>query len=239
MSRLNWLHLVPGEAGTTARAAVAPSLLACDFARMADEIAAVERAGVEFLHLDVMDGHFVNNITFGPPLVKAVDRVAKVPLDTHLMIEHPDRYIGAFLDAGADILTIHVEASSDPRRDLRAIRARGRRSGLAFNPDTQVAEIEPFLEEIDLLLVMSVVPGFGGQSFIDAVLHDAEKAARLRERLGLRFAIEMDGGINPETARRARGAGVDILVAGTAIFRTPDYAAAVRDIRGTGGGGAA
>jgi ribulose-phosphate 3-epimerase len=240
---LNWSHLVPGDVAANAvagsHAAVAPSLLACDFARLAEEIGAVERAGVEFLHLDVMDGHFVNNITFGPPLVKAVDRVATVPLDTHLMIDRPDRYIGAFLDAGADILTIHVEASTDTRRDLRAIRARGRKSGLAFNPDTAVAEIEPFLEEVDLLLVMSVVPGFGGQSFIDAVLHDAEKAVRIRERLGLRFAVEMDGGINPETARRARSAGVDILVAGTAIFRTPDYAAAVRDIRGSGGPGAA
>ena len=217
-----------------AAVAVAPSLLACDFSRLAEEVRAVERAGVEFLHLDVMDGHFVNNITFGPPLVRAVDRVSTVPLDTHLMIEHPDRYIGPFLDAGADILTIHVEASGDPRRDLRAIRARGRKAGLAFNPDTQVGDIEPFLEEIDLLLVMSVVPGFGGQSFIDAVLKDAERAARLRERLGLSFAIEIDGGINPETAARARSAGVDILVAGTAIFRTPDYAAAIRDIRGDG-----
>jgi ribulose-phosphate 3-epimerase len=215
--------------------AVAPSLLACDFTRLADEIRAVERAGVEFLHLDVMDGHFVRNITFGPPLVKAIDHVASVPLDTHLMIEHPDRYLDAFLDAGADVLTIHVEASSDPRRDLRAIRARGAKCGLAFNPDTPVADVEPFLEEIDLLLVMSVVPGFGGQGFIDAVLSDVAKAARLREKLGLRFAIEIDGGIVPETARRARAVGVDILVAGTAIFRTPDYAASIRAIRGAGG----
>jgi ribulose-phosphate 3-epimerase len=230
---LSWSHLVRADAGAAAAgAAVAPSLLACDFARLADEIRAVERAGVEFLHLDVMDGHFVRNITFGPPLVKAIHRVATVPLDTHLMIEHPDRYLDAFLDAGADILTVHVEASSDPRRDLRAIRARGAKSGLAFNPDTPVSEVEPYLEELDLLLVMSVVPGFGGQSFIDAVLSDVEKAARLRERLRLRFAIEIDGGIVPETAERARSAGADILVAGTAIFRTPDYAAAIRAVRG-------
>jgi ribulose-phosphate 3-epimerase len=212
--------------------AVAPSLLACDFARLAEEVAAVERTGVEFLHLDVMDGHFVNNITFGPPLVKTVAGVATVPLDTHLMIERPDRYIGPFLDAGTHILTIHVEASLEPRRDLRAIRSRGRKAGLALNPDTPFADVEPYLEELDLLLVMSVVPGFGGQSFIDSVLPDVEKAVRLREKLGLRFAIEIDGGITPETARQARSAGVDILVAGTAIFRTPDYAAAVAALRG-------
>lgn len=233
---MNWSHLVHAEAAKGARekVAVAPSLLACDFARLGEEIAAVEKAGVEFLHLDVMDGHFVNNITFGPPLVKTIDRVAGAPLDTHLMIEHPDRYIGPFLDAGADILTIHVEASSDPRRDLRAIRARGRKSGLAFNPNTPVSDVEPYLEEVDLLLVMSVVPGFGGQSFMDSVLGDVERAVRLRDKLGLKFAVEIDGGINPETAARARSAGVDILVAGTAIFRTPDYAASIRAIRGPG-----
>lgn len=180
-----------------------------------------------------MDGHFVNNITFGPVLVKAIDQLATVPLDTHLMIENPDRYIAPFLDAGADILTIHVEASSDPRRDLRAIRTRGKKAGLSLNPDTPIADIEPYLEELDLLLVMSVVPGFGGQSFMDEVLPGLTKAAKLRDRLGLTFAIEIDGGINPQTAARAREAGADILVAGTAIFRTPDYGAAVAAIRGS------
>ncbi|MCI0452927.1 MAG: ribulose-phosphate 3-epimerase [Candidatus Latescibacteria bacterium] len=231
---MSWSHLVPTDRtrATSARTAVAPSLLACDFSRLAEEISAVEKAGVEFLHLDVMDGHFVNNITFGPVLVKAIDKLASVPLDTHLMIAHPDRYIGAFLDAGADILTVHVEASTDPRRDLRAIRARGKKAGLSLNPDTPVSAVEPFLEELDLLLVMSVVPGFGGQSFIDAVLPDVAKAAKLRERLGLTFAIEIDGGINPDTAAQSREAGVDILVAGTAIFKTPDYAAAIAALRG-------
>lgn len=211
---------------------MAPSLLACDFSRLADEIHDVEKADIEFLHLDVMDGHFVNNITFGPVMVKAISKLATVPLDTHLMIEHPDRYIGHFLEAGADILTVHVEASSDPRRDLRTIRARGKKAGLSLNPDTPLSAVEPFLEELDLLLVMSVVPGFGGQTFIDAVLADLAKAAKLRERLKLTFAIEIDGGINPETAARSRDAGADILVAGTAIFRNPDYAAAVAAIRG-------
>ncbi|HEU4929944.1 MAG TPA: ribulose-phosphate 3-epimerase [Candidatus Krumholzibacteria bacterium] len=229
---MSWSHLVHSTHAKSALTAVAPSLLACDFSRLEEEIGAVEKAGVEFLHLDVMDGHFVNNITFGPVLVKAIDKLATVPLDTHLMIENPDHYIGPFLDAGADILTIHVEASHDVRRDLRAIRARGKKAGLSLNPDTLLSDVEPYLEELDLLLVMSVVPGFGGQAFMDDVLPNVTKAAKLRDRLGLTFAIEIDGGVNPETASRAREAGADILVAGTAIFRTPDYAASIAAIRG-------
>lgn len=215
-----------------ARAAVAPSLLACDFAHLADEIAAVEREGVEFLHLDVMDGHFVKNITFGPPLVKSIAGVAKTTLDTHLMIENPDRYIEAFMKAGTHVLTIHVEASSDVRRDLRAIRKLGGKAGLAFNPDCPFEKVEPYLADIDLLLVMSVFAGFGGQSFIEGSLDHVKSAARLREKRELTFAIEIDGGITPETAPRARDAGVDIFVAGTAIFRTLDYGASIRAIRG-------
>jgi ribulose-phosphate 3-epimerase len=230
---LSWSHLVHAEGrAREARAAVAPSLLACDFAHLADEIAAVEREGVEFLHLDVMDGHFVKNITFGPPLVKSIAGVAKTTLDTHLMIEHPDRYIPAFIDAGTHILTIHVEASTDLRRDLGAIRARNVRAGLAFNPDCPFEKVEPWLGDIDLLLVMSVFAGFGGQSFIEGSLAHVEKAVQIREKQRLTFAVEIDGGIAPETARRARDAGVDILVAGTAIFRTPPYGAAIRALRG-------
>jgi ribulose-phosphate 3-epimerase len=212
---------------------VAPSLLACDFAHLADEIAEVEQHGVEFLHLDVMDGHFVKNITFGPPLVQTVAKVAKATLDTHLMIEHPDRYIEAFMKAGTHVLSIHVEASTDVRRDLKTIRELGGRAGLAMNPDCPFAKVEPYLGDIDLLLVMSVFAGFGGQSFIEGSLDLVERAARLREKQELTFAIEIDGGITPETARRARDAGVDILVAGTAIFRTPDYGASIQAIRGS------
>jgi ribulose-phosphate 3-epimerase len=211
---------------------VAPSLLACDFTHLADEIARVEKENVEFLHLDVMDGHFVKNITFGPPLVKSIASVARTTLDTHLMIEKPDRYINAFIDAGTHILTIHVEASTDVRRDLRAIRARDTRAGLAFNPDCPFEKVEPYLGDIDLLLVMSVFAGFGGQSFIEGSLDHVERAARLREKRELTFAIEIDGGITPETARSAVDAGADILVAGTAIFRTTDYAAAISALRG-------
>jgi ribulose-phosphate 3-epimerase len=212
--------------------AVAPSLLACDFAHLADEIAAVEKIGVEFLHLDVMDGHFVKNITFGPPLVKTIAGVAKTTLDTHLMIENPDRYIEAFMQAGTHVLTIHVEASTDVRRDLRAIRNLNGKAGLAFNPDAPFEKVEPYLADIDLLLVMSVFAGFGGQAFIEGSLAHVERAARLREKHRLGFAIEIDGGITPETAARARSAGADILVAGTAIFRTPDYGASIAAIRG-------
>lgn len=212
--------------------AVAPSLLACDFARLDGEIKAVERAGAEFLHLDVMDGHFVDNITFGPVLVEAIRRASTVTLDTHLMIENPDRYIGAFLDAGADVLTIHIETSHDAPRDLKAIRDRGRKAGLTLNPDRTFADVRAAVPGADLLLVMSVFPGFGGQSFIDSTLKTVEEAAAFREKEGLSYAIEIDGGINPQTARRARDAGVDILVAGTAVFRQPDYATAIKEIRG-------
>jgi len=230
---LNWSRLARSDTPDRGTVAVAPSLLACDFARLEDEVKAVEKTGVEFLHLDVMDGHFVPNLTFGPLLVEAISRVATVALDTHLMIEAPSRYLGAFADAGADILTIHVEAAGvDVRRDLKTIRDRGVKAGLSFNPDRTIADAEAYLDQIDLLLVMSVFPGFGGQSFMESVLPSVEKAAAIREKRGLGFAIEIDGGINPETAARARDAGVDILVAGTAIFRQDDYGAAVEAIRG-------
>jgi len=212
--------------------AVAPSLLACDFSRLGEEVAAVEREGAEFLHLDVMDGHFVPNLTFGPMLVSAIHRVATVTLDTHLMIENPDRYLDAFIEAGSNIVTIHVETSGDVARDLAAIRDRGARAGLAFNPDKTFDVAEPWVENIDLLLVMSVFPGFGGQKFIEDILVQIERAATMREQRGLDFAIEIDGGINRETAVRARDAGVDILVAGTAIFNTSDYGGAIAGIRG-------
>lgn len=231
---MSWSQLVRTDQSvpTDHPVAVAPSVLSADFSKLAEEIAAVEKVGVEFIHLDVMDGHFVPNITIGPVVVEAIRRTSNVILDAHLMIENPDKYIPDFLDAGADVLTIHAEASHDVSRDLRAIRDRGRKNGLAINPDKTTELVEGFLEEIDMLLIMSVFPGFGGQKFMESVLPNVEKAASIREKRGLGFAIQIDGGITPQTAGPARDAGADILVAGTAIFRTPDYGAAVAGIRG-------
>jgi ribulose-phosphate 3-epimerase len=210
---------------------VAPSLLAADFARLEEEVRAVEKVGVDLLHLDVMDGHFVNNITFGPLLVKAFRKLSNLPLDTHLMIENPDRYIPAFVDAGADIITIHIEASSDMGRDLKTIRDAGRKAGITLNPGTPFSDIEPFLDQIDLFLVMSVVPGWGGQSFIEHVLTKVVAAKKIREEKNLAFAIEIDGGLDKNTAPGSIKAGVDIVVAGSYIFKHSDYAEAVRSLR--------
>jgi ribulose-phosphate 3-epimerase len=210
---------------------VAPSLLSADFSRLGDEVGAAERAGADFFHLDVMDGHFVPNLTFGPMLVRAVRKLTRLPLDTHLMIEKPDRYIAEFADAGSDVITIHVEASSDIGRDLRAIAAKGRKRGLTLNPDTPFERVVEHLSDIDLLLVMSVFPGFAGQSFIPEVLSKVTQAREIRGAKGLDFAIEIDGGIDPKTSGRAKKAGADILVAGSAVFKTGDYAAAIREIR--------
>lgn len=231
---MSWSQLVPTDrpVSTVHETAIAPSLLAADFSRIAEEVRSIEKTGVEFLHLDVMDGHFVPALTFGPILVAAIRGVTSLPLDSHLMVSNPDRHIAAFVDAGSDIVVVHAEASSDIPRDLRDIRSRGVKSGLAINPDNRTEKIESYLEDVDMLLVMSVFPGKGGQSFMESALPNVERAAEVRERKGLDFAIQIDGGINPETAVLARNAGAEILVAGTAIFRAPDYQAAVDAIRG-------
>ncbi|MGD8412740.1 MAG: ribulose-phosphate 3-epimerase [Candidatus Latescibacterota bacterium] len=231
---MSWSQLVPSErtVSTVHKTAVAPSMLAADFSRIADEVKAVEKTGAEFLHLDVMDGQFVPALTFGPILVAAIRRLTDMPLDSHLMVRNPERQIEPFVEAGSDIVVIHAEASSDISRDLRDIRDRGVKSGLAINPDNTTQNIEAYLDDVDMLLVMSVFPGKGGQAFMESSLANVERAAEIRERRGLGFAIQIDGGINPDTAVRARDAGAEILVAGTAIFRTPDYQAAVDAIRG-------
>jgi len=230
---LNWSRLVPNRRPPRQAIAIAPSLLSADFTRLAEEIGAVERAGADFLHLDVMDGHFVPNLTFGPIIVRAIRELTELPLDTHLMIDNPDRYIPRFIECGSDLVTIHVEASSDIHRDLKMIREQGGRPGLSINPDTPVEPIKEFLEDADLILLMSVFPGFGGQKFIDTVIDKIKALKDFREKEGLRFAIEVDGGIAPDTARPVRDAGADILVAGTAIFKTPDYEEAIRALRGS------
>ena len=212
---------------------VAPSLLSCAFERMGEEIAAVREAGADWLHFDVMDGRFVPNISVGPLGVEAARRATPdMVLDVHLMIADPDRYVDAFADAGADILTVHVEAPRHVHRTLQSIRARGLGVGLTLNPGTPLSAVEDLLPEVDMVLVMSVNPGFGGQKFIPASL---ERIRRLREMIeagGLSVLIEVDGGVTPENAAEIRAAGAEVLVAGSAVFGAEDYAEAIRGIRG-------
>lgn len=199
--------------------AIAPSILTADFGRLQEEIQRAERAGVELIHLDIMDGHFVPNITFGPLVVSTVRAITTLPLDVHLMIEHPDRYIDAFADAGADILTVHLEAAPHIHRVVEQIKARNIDAGVAINPGTSILGLESVLPFIDLVLVMSVNPGFGGQSFIPESVH---KIRRLRELLAAegqdQVRIEVDGGINPGTIADAMGAGGELFVTGSSVF---------------------
>ena len=197
---------------------LAPSILSADFARLAEEVRAVEAGGATLLHVDVMDGHFVPNITLGPPVVASLRKATALPLDCHLMIENPDQYIAAFVDAGADWISVHQEACRHLNRTLELIRSHGARAGVVINPATGVELISEVLDIVDYVLVMSVNPGFGGQKFIASTLHKARALAEVRSARRLRFRIEMDGGISPETVVGAVQAGVEILVAGNAVF---------------------
>ncbi|MCC7509383.1 MAG: ribulose-phosphate 3-epimerase [Planctomycetes bacterium] len=205
---------------------IAPSLLSCDFARIGEEVRAIEAAGADLLHVDVMDAHFVPNLTIGPPVVAAIKKVATKPLDCHLMMTDPQRYIEAFAKAGADYLTIHVECNAPIGETLAAIRKAGVKPGLVLNPDTSIEAARPWLGEIDMLLVMSVWPGFGGQKFIGKVLETVKAARAARPGLD----IEIDGGINEQTAKEAIAAGANVLVAGNYVF-TGDYAQRIRSLR--------
>jgi ribulose-phosphate 3-epimerase len=221
------------EASGTLRAGaravrVAPSVLSADFARLGDEVRDVVEAGADLLHLDVMDGHFVENITFGPPLVRSVRGATSAVLDCHLMVSHPTRWVRAFREAGADWISVHAEAPDDLAAALSEIRALGARAGIVVNPATPLDRARPFFPRADYVLVMSVVPGFGGQAFLPDVL---EKVRALR-REGYVGDVEIDGGINPATAALAVEAGVDVLVAGSAVFSKRDRSAAIRALRG-------
>ena len=214
---------------------VAPSILAADFSNLAGEVRKVEDAGADWIHCDIMDGHFVDNISFGPAIVGFVRKQTKLPLDVHLMIEHADHYVPRFVDAGANSITVHVEpgAKHDVGKTLRQIRNAGCRVGLTLNPATPFKLLEPFFDKIDMLLVMTVHPGFGGQSFRPEQMEKVKRAAAWNKSRDRKIDIEVDGGISAETARVSIQNGANVLVAGTSIFRSDDYAKAICALRGS------
>ncbi len=210
---------------------ITPSLLAADFAKLGEEVRAITAAGADWLHLDIMDGHFVPNISFGPGLIKSLRRHSTIPFDVHLMIAPVDPYLQAFADAGADLISLHPEAGAHLHRSLQTIRSLGKKAGVVLNPATPVGAIEHVLDLCDLVLVMSVNPGFGGQSFLESQLPKIEKLRRLIEASGRDIRLQVDGGVTAKTAPLCLSAGADVLVAGTAVFGAPDYAAAIRALR--------
>lgn len=213
---------------------IAPSILSADFGRLAEDIDIVEKGGADWIHVDVMDGHFVPNLTLGPLIVEAIRPGTSLPLDVHLMIEKPERYISAFAKAGADYITVHAETCPHLHRTLHMIKEEGAKAGIALNPATPLSVLDHVLEEADLILIMTVNPGFGGQRFIHSMLPKISELRRRIERTRREIALEVDGGINEETAPLVTEAGADVLVAGSAVFGMPDRAAAIRRIRSAG-----
>jgi len=216
---------------------IAPSILASDFGRLAAEVQAVERGGADWIHVDVMDGHFVPNLTIGPTVVKAVRRATALPLDVHLMIEAPERSLADYAAAGADRIGVHVETCPHLHRTVQQIRGLGKKACVVLNPATPAGAVEPVLGDVDQILVMSVNPGFGGQSFIESVLPKLAQLRRWIDERELAVELEVDGGISPDTIERAARAGANVFVAGTAVFGEPDYQAAIADLRKRAGGG--
>ena len=208
---------------------LSPSLLSADFTRLGAQVAEIERAGAQYLHLDVMDGHFVPNISFGVPVIAALRPVSNLVFDAHLMITQPERYIEAFAAAGADIINVHVEACENPRQAIRQIKALGKKAGLTIKPATPASTVLEYLEELDLVLVMSVEPGFSGQKFMPDCLRKTEEIAEFAQQRGLTIDIEMDGGLGQHNVRQAIDVGANVIVAGSAVFDTPNVGDAVRD----------
>jgi len=211
---------------------VAPSILSADFSQLANEIIKIEKAGADWVHIDVMDGHFVPNLTFGPPVVAAIRKVTKLPFDVHLMVTNPQDLIEPFIKAGADIITVHAETAPHLHRLIQTIKEYGKKAGVSLNPSTPLAVVKEVLDDLDMVLIMSVNPGYGGQKFIPGAI---DKVRRLRakiEQRKLTIDIEVDGGINASTARQVIAAGANILVAGSAVYGAPDMTQAIKDIRG-------
>lgn len=211
---------------------IAPSILSADFSKLGEEISDVEKGGAELIHVDVMDGHFVPNITIGPLVVESIRPITKLPLDVHLMIENPDQYIESFAKAGADYITVHVEACRHLHRTIQLIKSFGVKAGVVLNPATPVQLIEPILEELDIVLLMSVNPGFGGQKFIPSVLNKIKQVRDLAIEKGVQLEIEVDGGVNEQTAPLCVEAGATILVAGSAVYNQEDRGKAISILKG-------
>ncbi len=210
---------------------IAPSILSADFSRLGEEILAVEDAGADLIHVDVMDGHFVPNITIGPPVVASIKKTARVPLDVHLMIDDPDRYIQSFADAGSDIITVHAEATAHLHRTVHLIREAGAKAGVSINPATPLVDIEQVIGDIDLLLIMTVNPGFGGQEFIESMLPKIREARDMIDRISPDILLEVDGGITLQNIGAVKEAGADIFVAGSSIFLSEDYGQTIKEMR--------